>query len=123
MKAVAVPLVDFIKTYNLELPGERVCFDAMVYAYTQYQHFDLQSEVYIITIAAQQADILYIMNPGLASAGFPDMFELRNVAAIFKEKKGLLIKGKLAGEESYSILIQPTGKDCEPPSRDELSGY
>jgi hypothetical protein len=116
LKQISKPITDFIEEYTLEHPIKGVCFEARLYVFTDKQFIELQSEVHIITIEAKALDIIYILNAELDLKGFPDMFEATQVEMIFKQKKGLMIKGNTPGHGNYILLIQPEGKDCIAPS-------
>lgn len=120
MKQITKSISDFILAFDLVSPITGVCFDATVFFYTDTLALQIESEIQIITILAKKLDVLYILNPEISNKGFPDVFESEHCEFDFKEKKGLLLKATNAENKSYSILIQPTGKDCEPATLDEI---
>jgi len=120
MKQVSKPIIDFIRGFDLEHPIKGACFEANIFIYTDKLTLQFESEVHIITITAKALDAVYILNPEIALKGFPDMFEASEAVTLFREKKGLLLKGSIAPHGSYVILIQPNGKDCETASQDEM---
>ncbi|MEP6749668.1 MAG: hypothetical protein ABJB86_18160 [Bacteroidota bacterium] len=122
MKAIATSIKDFIKEFSLELLHTAICFEAMIYVYSEKHTFQFESEVHIITIATKELDVVYILSAELEQNGFPDMFEIGKVHAAFQQRKGLMVKGTTFGNIDYSILIQPSGKDCIAPSYAELHG-
>ena len=122
MKAIATSIADFITEFGLELIQTAICFEAMIYVYSEKHTFQFESEVHIITIASKNLDVVYILSPELAQNRFPDMFEIGNVQATFKQSKGLMVKGTTFGNVDYSILVQPSGKDCIVPNYAELHG-
>jgi hypothetical protein len=122
MKQITKPVKDFILVFNFVSPKTGVCFDAMVFFYTDTLEFQIESEIHIITILAKKVDLLYILNPEISKRGFPDMFESAHCEIDFREKKGLLIRSLTAENKSYSILIQPIGKDCEPATLEDIKG-
>jgi hypothetical protein len=120
VKQVSKPIKDFIQEFDLGHPVKGVCFEAKIFIFGDKPTIELVSEVHIITISAKELDIIYILNPELSSKGFPDMFEAKGAEILFREKKGLLIKGDNAKHDNFIILIQPNGKDCEEPSYDQM---
>ncbi len=116
MKQITKQLRDFILAFDLAQPLNAVCFDAMVFFYTDTLKLEIESEIHIVTIQAKNVDVLYILNPEISELGFPDMFQSSQCEIDFKERKGLLIEYPGSETLRYSILIQPTGKDCEPVS-------
>ena len=114
MKQVFKPISDFIAEFNLESSPGVVCFEAVVFIYTDRLILEVVSEIHIINIAAKEMDVIYLLNPEINSKGFPDMFEIRKVDIDFKQRKGLLIKGITKEQGDYTLLIQPTGRECEP---------
>jgi hypothetical protein len=99
-----------------------VCFDAIVFFYTDTLVLQMESEIHIISILAKNIDVQYILNPQICKRGFPNMFESAHCEFDFKGKKGLLLKGSTTENVNYSILIQPTGKDCESATLAEKQG-
>ncbi|MEO5685544.1 MAG: hypothetical protein ABIQ88_23055 [Chitinophagaceae bacterium] len=120
MKAIATSIADFIREFALELRHTAICFEAMIYVYSEALTIQFKSEVHIITIAAKELDVVYILSAELGNNGFPDMFEIGRVQVVFKQRKGLLIKDTTFGNVEYSILIQPSGKDCIAPDYNEM---
>ena len=122
MKQITKSLSDFILAFDLVSPITGVCFDAMVFFYTETLALQIESEIHIITIFAKQVDVIYILNPEISKKGFPDMFESEHCEIDFKKRKGLLLKDTTAENKSYSILIQPTGKNCQPATLKTFRG-
>ncbi len=120
MKQLTKSISDFILAFDLLHPINGVCFDAMVFFYTDKLVLQIESEVHIITILNKKIDVLYILNPEIRNRELPDMFESKHCEINFREKKGLLLKSVDDQNRSYSILIQPTGKSCEPVTLEEI---
>lgn len=120
MKQISKPITDFIGEFSLDHPIKGVCFEAKLFVFSDKKTIELQSEVHIITIEAKALDIIYILNAALALKGFPDMFESTQVEVIFKQKRGLMLKGNSPDHGNYILLIQPDGKDCIAPSEAEM---
>jgi len=120
VKQITQPIKDFIQEFELGHPVKGVCFEAKIFVFSNKPTFEFESEVYIITIFAKELDIIYILNPVISNNGFPDMFEAKNVEILFRQKKGLLLKGEISKQDNYIVLIQPNGKDCEEPSYDQM---
>jgi len=120
VKQLTKSISDFILAFDLLHPINGVCFDAMVFFYTDKLVLQIESEVHIITILNKKIDVLYILNPEIRNRELPDMFESKHCEINFREKKGLLLKSVDDQNRSYSILIQPTGKSCEPVTLEEI---
>ncbi|MEO8771113.1 MAG: hypothetical protein ABI402_13535 [Ferruginibacter sp.] len=120
MKQVSKQIIDFILAFNLANPVKGVCFDAMVFLYTDTLVLQVESEIHIISIKAKKTDVLYILNSEIISKGFPDMFESKHWEIDFKGNKGLLLTGVSSKNINYAILIQPAGKDCVPATMEEI---
>ena len=116
----ATPVPDFVNQFELHHRDEAVCFEADVYVYTSLLTFQFRSEIDILTVNRTDFESLYILNPDLSIKGFPRMFDIKAVSIIFKQKKGLLLKSSNIQHGDYNILIQPTGKNCEAPVREEF---
>lgn len=120
MKQLTKQLKDFILAFDLADSLTRVCFDAMVFYYSDILVMEVESQIHIITILPKNLDVLYIINHQIREKAFPHMFQSTNCRFDFKEKKGLLIKEFGREKINYSILIQPTGKNCEPATLEEI---
>jgi hypothetical protein len=120
VKQLTKSISDFILAFDLLHPINGVCFDAMVFFYTDKLVLQIESEVHIITILNKKIDVLYILNPEIRNRELPDMFESKHCEINFRKKKGLLLKSVDDQNRSYSILIQPTGKSCEPVTLEEI---
>ncbi|MDZ4756564.1 MAG: hypothetical protein SGJ10_00310 [Bacteroidota bacterium] len=120
MQKTSKHISDFIREFQLEHPTKGVCFDAKVYVFTAALTFQVESEIHIMTKTSKVLDTINILNPELEERGLPNMFEIGKAELAFKLKKGLMIKGVAPHQGDYTILIQPTGKDCEEPTSAEF---
>jgi tetrahydromethanopterin S-methyltransferase subunit E len=75
VKQITKRLKDFILAFDLAHPVTGICFDAIVFFYTDTLVLQIESQIHIITILAKKVDVLYILNPEITKKGFLDMFE------------------------------------------------
>jgi len=120
MKQLNKSLCNFIATFELEHPTKGICFDAKLFIYTAKIKIEAEGEIQIVTIDRKKLDVLYILDPLINVEGLPDMFLIDDFEVSFNNKFGLKLKGLSPTLGAYSLVIQPTGKNCTEPTYNEI---
>ena len=121
MKQLNKALSNFITTFELEHPTKGICFDAKIYLFAGQTKIEAESEIHIVSIDGKGLDVLYILNPAIEIEGFPDMFIIEDFEVSFNLKQGLQLTGLSSRWGTYTMVIQPTGKDCTAPTYREIN--
>jgi len=121
VKQLNKSLFDFITAFELEDSLKGICFKAKLYFFTDRLKMETVSEVHIVTIDGKDLDILYILSTTIEIRDFPTMFVIGDFEVSFTHKDGLKLKSASPGLGSYTLVVQPTGKNCIEPTYQELN--
>lgn len=121
MKQLNKSLSDFIVTFELEHPTKGICFEAKIYFFTDKLKMETESEIHIVTINGKGIDVLYILNTTIGIEDFPSMFIISDFEVSFNRQHGLKLKGTSSRWGTYTVIIQPTGKNCTEPTYQEIN--
>ncbi|MEO6667945.1 MAG: hypothetical protein ABIN36_00630 [Ferruginibacter sp.] len=119
MKQETVPLISFIKDYQLEKPNGYICFTASVHFHSKDRWFKFISAVHIITISMKHLDVIYLLNPEIDAQGITTMFT-NNKKFHYSRTRRFEIKGRSRQHGHYSIFIIPINKNCGQETLSEL---
>ena len=121
MKQLNKALSNFITTFQLEHPTKGICFEANIYFFTDSLTIRAGSEIHIVTINGKGLDVLYILSTTIGIEGFPTMFVIGDFEVSFSEQQGLKLNGISPKWGSFTLVVQPTGKNCKVPTYEELN--
>lgn len=120
MKQLNKSLGDFITTFELEHPTKGICFEANIYFFAGRLTIQAGSEIHIVTINGKGLDVLYILSTTIGIKDFPTMFVIGDFEVSFSKQQGLKLNGISPKWGSFTLIVQPTGKDCKIPTYKEL---
>jgi len=120
MKQLNKSLCDFITTFKLEHPAKGICFEAKICFFSEQLKMEAKSEIHIVTIDGKRLDVVYILSTTIGIEDFPDMFVMEDFEVSFNQQHGLKLEGFSSKWGIYTLVIQPTGKNCTEPTYQEL---
>jgi phosphoribosyl-AMP cyclohydrolase len=119
VKQETVPLISFIRDYQLEKPNGYICFTASIHFQGKHRWYKFISAVHIITISMKHLDVIYLLNPEIDEKKIKTMFT-NNKRFYYSRTRRFEIKGKSRLHGDYSITIIPINKNCEQETLREL---